>query len=230
MIVAERKPFSEIMSMVEDFSKILVVGCGSCVTICMAGGEEEVKILVSQLRLAFKKNKKDVEVEGAMALRQCDNEFLNEPTLIEKVKKADIVISMACGVGVQHASAFFTRVVNNKVVKVVPGLNTTFMGANMDVGIWEERCIGCGDCVLEKTGGICPITRCAKSLLNGPCGGSSDGKCEINKETDCAWHLIIERLEALGELDRIKPIEMYKDWRPSHDGGPRRIIREDMRI
>ena len=230
MIVGERKPFSEIMSMVEDFSKILIVGCGSCVTICMAGGEEEVTILGSQLRLAFQRNKKDVEVEEAMALRQCDDEYMNEPALIEKVKKADIVISMACGVGVQHATAFFNRIITDKPIKVVPGLNTTFMGANMDVGIWEERCVGCGDCVLEKTGGICPITRCAKSLLNGPCGGSSNGKCEINKDTECAWHLIVERLEALGELDRIKPVEMYKDWRSSHDGGPRKIIREDMRI
>jgi ferredoxin len=230
MIVGERKPFSEIMSMVEDFSKILIVGCGSCVTICMAGGEEEVKILGSQLRLAFQKNKRDIEIEEAMALRQCDDEYMNEPALIDKVKKADTVISMACGVGVQHATAFFNRIVTNKPIKVVPGLNTTFMGANMDVGIWEERCVGCGDCVLEKTGGICPITRCAKSLLNGPCGGSSNGKCEISKETECAWDLIIERLDALGELDRIKALEMYKDWRPSHSGGPRKIVREDLRL
>jgi ferredoxin len=230
MIVGERKTFSEILSMVEDYSKILVIGCGSCVTVCMAGGEEEVKILASQLRLAFGKNKRDVKVEEAMALRQCDDEYLNDPLLLDKVKAADIVISMACGVGVQHATSFFNRRITDKPIRVVPGLNTTFMGANLDVGIWEERCVGCGNCVLEKTGGICPVTRCAKSLLNGPCGGSSDGKCEINKEIDCAWHLIIERLEALGELDRLKPMEPYKDWRPSHDGGPRKTVREDMRI
>jgi ferredoxin len=230
MIVGERKTFSEILSMVEDYSKILVIGCGSCVTVCMAGGEEEVKILASQLRLAFGKNKRDVKVEEAMALRQCDDEYLNDPLLVDKVKAADIVISMACGVGVQHATSFFNRRITDKPIRVAPGLNTTFMGANLDVGIWEERCVGCGNCVLEKTGGICPVTRCAKSLLNGPCGGSSDGKCEINKEIDCAWHLIIERLEALGELDRLKPMEPYKDWRPSHDGGPRKTVREDMRI
>jgi ferredoxin len=230
MIVGERKTFSEILSMVEDYSKILVIGCGSCVTVCMAGGEEEVKILASQLRLAFGKNKRDVKVEDAMALRQCDDEYLNDPLLLDKVKAADIVISMACGVGVQHATSFFNRRITDKPIRVVPGLNTTFMGANLDVGIWEERCVGCGNCVLEKTGGICPVTRCAKSLLNGPCGGSSDGKCEINKEIDCAWHLIIERLETLGELDRLKPMEPYKDWRPSHDGGPRKTVREDMRI
>jgi len=230
MIVAERKPFSEILSMVENFSKIIVLGCGSCVTICMAGGEEEVKILASQLRLFFKKEKKDVEVEEFMALRQCDDEYMDAPTLIEKVRDADVVVSMACGVGVQHATAFFNRVITDRPARVVPALNTTFMGANLDLGIWEERCVGCGDCVLEKTGGICPVTRCAKSLLNGPCGGSSNGKCEINKDTECAWHLIVERLNALGELGRIKDVEMYKDWRPSHSGGPRKIVREDMRL
>lgn len=230
MIVGERKPFSQIVSMVEEYSKILILGCGSCVTICMAGGEEEVEILASQLRLALRKNGKNVEVEEFMVLRQCDDEFLDDPSLIEKVRNMDVVVSMACGVGVQHACSFFNRVIDDSAIRVVPAINTTFMGANMDVGEWEERCLGCGDCVLEKTGGICPITRCAKSLLNGPCGGSSNGKCEINKDTDCAWDLIIERLEALGELDRIKPVEMYKDWRPSHSGGPRKIVREDLRL
>lgn len=230
MIVGERKPFSQIMSMVEDYSKILILGCGSCVTICMAGGEEEARILASQLSLALRKNGKKGEIEEFMVLRQCDNEFLDDPSLIEKVRDVGIVVSMACGVGVQHACSFFNRVIDDRAIRVVPALNTTFMGANMDVGEWEERCLGCGDCVLEKTGGICPITRCAKSLLNGPCGGSSNGKCEISKDTDCAWHLILERLEALGELDRIKPVEMYKDWRPSHDGGPRKTVREDEKI
>ncbi|MCD6295948.1 MAG: methylenetetrahydrofolate reductase C-terminal domain-containing protein [Deltaproteobacteria bacterium] len=230
MIVAERKPFSEILSMVENYSRIIVLGCGSCVTICMAGGEDEVKILASQLRLAFKKDKKNIEVEEFMALRQCDDEFMDDPVLIEKVQGADVVISMACGVGVQHATAFFNRVITDSPTRIVPALNTTFMGANIGVGVWEERCVGCGDCVLEKTGGICPVTRCAKSLLNGPCGGSSNGSCEINKDTECAWHLIVERLKTLDELDRIKPVEMYKDWRSSHDGGPRKIVREDMKL
>lgn len=230
MIIAERKPFSEILSMVEDYSKILILGCGSCVTVCMAGGEEEVKILGSQLRLALRRNGKNAEVEEFMALRQCDDEYMEAPALIERVKEADILVSMACGVGVQHASTFFNRVIDDRPIRVVPALNTTSMGANIEVGEWHERCLGCGDCVLEKTGGICPITRCAKSLLNGPCGGSSNGKCEISRDTDCAWHLIIERLDALGELDRIRTVEPYKDWRPSHSGGPRKTVREDMKI
>jgi ferredoxin len=230
MIVATRKPFEEIKGYANNSETIIVLGCETCVAVCQAGGRKEVEILASELRLAFGNDGKKVEVYEEATIRQCDDEYMDDPLLLDRVRAADIVISMACGVGVQHATTFFNRVILDKPVKVVPALNTTFMGANLDVGIWEERCVGCGDCVLEKTGGICPITRCAKSLLNGPCGGSSNGKCEINKETDCAWHLIVERLKALGELDRIKAVEPYKDWRPSHSGGPRRIVREDIRI
>jgi len=230
MITAERKPFEEIKESVKDYKKIMVLACGTCVAVCQAGGEKEAAILASELRLAFGNEGKKVEVNEECAVRQCDDEFMADPPFLEKVKEADVIISIACGVGVQHACNFFNRVIEGKPIRVIPGLNTTFMGANIDVGLWEERCLGCGDCVLEKTGSICPITRCAKSLLNGPCGGSSDGKCEISRDIDCAWHLIIERLEALGELERIKPVEMYKDWRPSHSGGPRKIVREDLRL
>ncbi len=230
MITAERKPFGEIKESVKDFKKIMVLGCGTCVAVCQAGGEKEAAILASELRLAFGNEGEKVEVNEETVVRQCDDEFMADTAFLEKVEEADVIISLACGVGVQHACNFFNRAINGKPIRVIPGLNTTFMGANIDVGLWEERCLGCGDCILEGTGGICPITRCAKSLLNGPCGGSSDGKCEISKDTDCAWHLIIERLEALGELERIKPVEMYKDWRPSHDGGPRKIVREDLRL
>ena len=230
MITANRKPFGEIKESVKNYEKIMVLGCETCVAICQAGGRKEVEILASELRLTFGSEGEKVEVNEEAVTRQCDDEFMDDPVLIEKVQAADVVISMACGVGVQHATAFFNRVITDSPTRIVPALNTTFMGANIGVGVWEERCVGCGDCVLEKTGDICPVTRCAKSLLNGPCGGSSNGSCEINKDTECAWHLIVERLKALDELDRIKPVEMYKDWRSSHDGGPRKIVREDMRL
>ncbi len=230
MITADRKPFEEIKESVKDYKKIMVLGCETCVAICQAGGEKEAEILASELRLAFGNEGNKVEVNDELVVRQCDDEFMADPAFLEKVKEADVILSIACGVGVQHACKFFNRVITDKPIRVIPGLNTTFMGANIDVGLWEERCLGCGDCVLEKTGGICPIARCAKSLLNGPCGGSSDGKCEINKELDCAWNLIIERLEVLGDLERIKPVEMYKDWRSSYSGGPRKRVREDLRL
>jgi ferredoxin len=230
MITADRKPFEEIKASVKDYDRIMVLGCETCVAVCQAGGEKEAEILASELRLAFGNEGKKVEVSDEHVVRQCDDEFMADPAFLEKVRAADVVLSIACGVGVQHACNFFNRTIGEKPTRVIPGLNTTFMGANIDVGLWEERCLGCGDCVLERTGGICPIARCAKSLLNGPCGGSSGGKCEINPDTDCAWHLIIERLEVMGELDRIKPVEMYKDWRPSHSGGPRKRVREDLRL
>jgi ferredoxin len=230
MITADRKPFEEIKASVKDYDRIMVLGCETCVAVCQAGGEKEAEILASELRLAFGNEGEKVEVNDEHVIRQCDDEFMADPAFLEKVKAADVVLSIACGVGVQHACNFFNRTITEKPTRVIPGLNTTFMGANIDVGLWEERCLGCGDCVLERTGGICPITRCAKSLLNGPCGGSSSGKCEINPDTDCAWHLIIERLEVMGELDRIKPVELYKDWRPSHSGGPRKRVREDLRL
>ncbi|MCL6559596.1 MAG: methylenetetrahydrofolate reductase C-terminal domain-containing protein, partial [Firmicutes bacterium] len=113
---------------------------------------------------------------------------------------------------------------------VVPAMNTKFVGGSKEHGIWEERCGLCGDCVLHLTGGICPIIRCSKSILNGPCGGSQYGKCEISKEVDCAWQLIYDRMVALGQLDSLKEIQPPKDWTKSRDGGPRKMTREDVMI
>ena len=114
-------------------------------------------------------------------------------------------------------------------VPVVPAVNTTFLGAALEQGVWAERCQGCGDCVLEITGGICPIARCSKSLLNGPCGGSSEGKCEIDPEVDCGWQLIYDRLSALGKLENLNRMLPARDWSTSRDGGPRRRVVEELR-
>ena len=129
---------------------------------------------------------------------------------------------MACGCGVQEIARRF------KEKPVLPAVNTAFMGASERQGVWAERCQGCGDCVLGLTGGICPIARCSKRLLNGPCGGSTNGKCEIDPDVDCAWQLIWDRLKALGIEDRYEENMPAKDWRTSRDGGPRKIIREDL--
>ena len=108
-----------------------------------------------------------------------------------------------------------------KTTPVYPALNTTFLGAVEQPGYFTEKCQACGNCVLALTGGLCPIARCAKRLLNGPCGGVSNGKCEINKELDCIWHLIVERLEALGRLDDYEKLFPLKDWSKDRAGGPR---------
>ncbi|MBA7681085.1 hypothetical protein ES703_89413 [subsurface metagenome] len=223
MIIAERKPFAEIYDMVRGCDKLLVLGCGSCVTVCMAGGEKEVGILASTLRLANRKNGIEAEIREATIERQCDREFFE--TVSEDIAWADRVLSMACGVGVQFCGELFED------KPVLPSLNTRFYGATKDQGVWSERCAGCGECVLHKFGGICPIARCSKSLLNGPCGGSQNGKCEIDPENlDCGWQLIYDRMKLLGILDRLEKNQPLKDWSTGRSGGPGEVIREDVKL
>ncbi|MBD3308690.1 hypothetical protein GF339_19905 [candidate division KSB3 bacterium] len=221
MITAVQKPFEEIAEIIKGYEHLLILGCGTCVTVCMAGGEKEVGVLASTLRLAHKKNGDSVEIEEETIERQCDREFF-EP-IQEKVKQADAVLSMACGVGVQFCGELFPD------KRVLPALNTKFYGTTEQQGMWSERCGGCGTCVLADFGGVCPIARCSKSLLNGPCGGSQDGKCEVEPENlDCGWQLIIDRMSALGILHQLEANQPIKDWSTGRDGGPGKIIREDM--
>lgn len=205
MIIAERKPFNEIKEMVTPFRKIMVVGCGTCVAICWAGGEREVAELASQLRLAFPQGEKEV-IEGTIQ-RQCEKEMVSVPELKGPIESVDVVVSLACGVGVQTVAQLFPD------KTILPGLNTTFMGMPEREGLWVEYCIGCGDCLLGRTGGICPNVRCAKGLLNGPCGGTKNDKCEADPEKDCAWVLIYNQLKRQGKLDLIREINTPRDYR-----------------
>ena len=220
MIVAEQKPISEIWEMVQDFEKILVIGCKGCVTVCNVGGAKEVGILASSLRIAAKKKGKNMQVGEATLERQCDPEYIEE--IKDIIVNYDAVVSIACGVGPQFLSERYTS------TRVFPGLNTKFMGGAIEHGIWSERCAGCGTCIVHYFGGLCPIARCSKSLLNGPCGGSSGGKCEISKEVDCIWDLIVKKLMSQGRLDELKKFRPPKDWTTARDGGPRRMIREEL--
>jgi len=219
MIVGERKPFEEIQSLLEGYKKILLVGCGTCVKVCFAGGDKEVAVLASQLKISSKKARKNIEITEMTVERQCEIEFIDE--IAPEVDKHDIVMSMACGAGVQMLSSRFPD------IHVVPAVNTTFLGLLEKQGVFIENCLGCGSCVLGQFGGICPVTRCAKSLFNGPCGGSQNGWCEVDPETPCAWQLIIDRLTALGRLDTLREINEPKNWNTAHHGGPRKLIRED---
>ncbi len=221
MIVAEQKPLAEIKSMMAAAERVLVVGCGTCVTVCFAGGAKEVGILASSLRMSTKLDGNTTVVDECTVQRQCEWEY-NAP-LAEKLDDYDVVLSLGCGVGVQTLAEQFPK------KRIMPGLNTKFMGLPTEQGVWEERCAACGDCILDRTGGVCPIARCAKQLLNGPCGGSQNGVCEINPDLPCAWQLIWERMTALGQIDRLLELQPPKDWRTSRDGGPRKIVREDLR-
>ncbi len=222
MIVAEQKPLDEIKTLIGDAQKVLVVGCGTCVTVCFSGGSRESAILATSLRMTSKLGGNAKAVTDLTVQRQCEWEYLD--AIAEQVGEADIVLSLGCGVGVQAMVEHFPK------AWIVPGLNTSFMGLPTEQGIWAERCAACGDCILGLTGGICPIARCSKSLLNGPCGGSEDGHCEISPDVPCAWQLIYDRLSSMGKLDVLLELQPPKNWRASRDGGPRRIVREDLRL
>jgi ferredoxin len=204
MIVAERKSLEQIEAMIEGFDKILVAGCGTCVAVCMAGGEKEVELLAAQLRMKAKVDGKQRTVDEITITRQCDKEYLDQ--IAKYVDDYDAVISTACGAGVQ----FLAERYDDKVV--LPGLNTLFIGVAEEAGVWSQRCMACEDCVLDQTGGICPMTICAKNSLNGPCGGTNHGKCEVSEEKDCAWTLIYRKLEKTGRLDYMRKIQPPKDY------------------
>jgi len=222
VIVAEQKKLDEIKTLIGDAKNVLVVGCGTCVTVCFAGGSREAAILAASLRMASKLDGGEKNVTDVTVQRQCEWEYLD--TIAEQIANADTVLSIGCGIGVQAIAEHFPE------CWVVPGLNTTFLGVPLEQGIWAERCAACGDCVLGITGGICPIARCSKSLLNGPCGGSEGGHCEINADIPCAWQLIYDRLTSKGKLDVLLELQPPKNWQTSRDGGPRKIVREDLRL
>jgi ferredoxin len=221
MVMGEGKPIDEILSMIADKKKILVVGCRGCVTVCSAGGQKEVEILSSTIRLAREKEGNPIEIREETLERQCDQEYLE--LMRGYIDDFEAVVSIACGAGVQFMAEKYRR------MPIYPGINTDFIGVTLEQGVWSERCQACGNCILYKTGGICPITRCSKSMLNGPCGGSNKGKCEIDPDVDCGWQLIYDRLKELGSLELFEEVIPVKDWSKSRDGGPRKIIREDLK-
>ncbi len=216
MIVAERKPFEEIKETVKGYKKLLILGCGTCVSVCHAGGEKEVELLAAELRMASKLDGEEVEIGELTIQRQCDKEYI-EP-IIEKAREYDAVLSMACGAGVQFVAEMLES------IPVLPALNTRFIGVAAEEGIWLEKCRACGNCVLADYGGICPMTMCAKGLVNGPCGGYKDGKCETSSERDCAWILIYNRLAKQGRLDKMREISPLKDY--SAQSHPARQVNE----
>ena len=218
MIMAEPKPIEEIINEIKDFDKVLIAGCNGCVAVCEAGGLKEVEILASALRMYFANRQKQIEVGEVSLTRQCDKEYLAE--LKDRIGNYDAVVSIACGAGVQFMVEMYDK------MRIFPGVNTCFIGVTDEKGVWSERCQACGECILASTGGICPVARCSKRMLNGPCGGSSDGKCEISKDVPCGWHMIYERLKELGELWRFEAPTTAKDWLKSREGGPRKLTKE----
>ena len=211
MIVADRKPFDEIKEMVKNFKKVLNVGCGGCTSICLSGGQKEVGILNEELKKAFELDHIPLQIDSFTIERQCNADFY--PLLDEMMKPYEAILSMACGAGVQFMADRYPEKL------VFPALNTIFVGVDRDLGWFEENCRTCRECVLGETAGICPVTRCAKSLFNGPCGGTSrEGKCEVNKDTPCAWFEIHKRLKQQNRLENILKIKPAREWRNQTPG------------
>lgn len=215
MIVANRKPFAEIKEMLQGYTKVLNVGCGTCVSVCLTGGEKEVDLLNTELEMTRRLDDDPIDIHGHTIERQCDREYLAELDSIIEEGEYDALLSMACGVGIQFLAERYP------LIPTFPAVDTSGLAVNQAVGWYEERCRSCSECVLGFTGGICPITMCAKGLLNGPCGGTNIGNCEISNEQPCAWHRIYHRLKGQNRLDAIKSINVTRGWR---DQAPRDLI------
>jgi ferredoxin len=212
--ITVQKPLAEITKYLEKCQKVYIIGCGTCATLCHTGGKSEVLEMKDKLKANGKK------VTGWMVIpTACDE--LTKYALQENAKEieqADCILAMTCAIGVQTISLHL-----KELKPVYPALNTLFLGMEESPGHFIEVCLQCGGCVLGRTACICPLVRCAKSLLNGPCGGSSGGKCEISPDIPCAWQMIYDRLAEMGRLDELEEIEPVKDWSVSVSGGPRGI-------
>lgn len=208
MIITSQKPEEKIEEMVKPYKKIFIVGCGSCATSCQTGGEKEVEEIAEKLRGKV--------IGSAIVEEPCDLRLDRRDLKAYRnsIKEADAVMVMSCGAGVQTISDY-----SNKIV--IPALDTLFIGQTERIGRFYDTCKACGDCILDETGGICPITRCPKSILNGPCGGQVEGKCEVGDyNNDCAWILIWKKLK---EQDRIN---LFIKFRPPRDYSKKVLLRE----
>jgi ferredoxin len=216
MIKATRKPLEQIVEMAGGYRRVLVAGCGGCTSVCLAGGQREAVELADELSAHARTVPVPRECTTFTIERQCNPEFLGE--IGGLVENADCILSMACGAGAGLLADAYPK------IPVFPALDTLFIGVDRDVGFYEERCRSCGTCQLGDTGGICPVTRCSKGVLNGPCGGTrEDGSCELADGIHCAWHDIYERLKGQGRLDKILVVRPPMDW---VEHGPRVLVQK----
>ena len=204
MIKATPKPLDEIINAVKAYKRILNLGCGGCVSVCLAGGQKEVQEINRELNYRFKLENQSCRIDDYTVERQCNLRYFEG--LDDRISGYDCLLSMACGAGVQLLAERFPK------LPVFPGVNTVSIGIDREIGVYEEKCRACGECVLGYTGGVCPVTRCAKGLFNGPCGGTNKGKCEVSQEIPCAWIEIYNRLKEQNRLHHIHHIRPPMLW------------------
>lgn len=213
MIITKQKAYEAILASLEDYKKIFLVGCGDCATTCKAGGEEELAAMRGKLESSGKTVTGTVVPEATCVASKIK---LSIGKNREAFKDSEAVLIFACGL----AAASFKE--NDRFgLEIIPGCDTLF-GSIIDAkGDFSERCSACGECIIDTTGGICPVTMCSKGILNGPCGGVKMGKCEVGSDRDCAWVLIYEDLKAKGKQDKFLKIAPPKDY--SKSGKPRSL-------
>ena len=220
MIVTTQKPLDEVLGFITPYTKVLIAGCDGCTQ--PPRGLREAKTLSQLLELAGKLKHKGFNFTVTTVAKQCDN-YLAASILKPHTDNVEAVLSLACGIGIQTLAGVFPE------ISIFPAQNTHFMGAEeREASILEERCAGCGTCIIHYFDGMCPIARCSKSLLNGPCGGSANGKCEISKNVDCIWDMIVRKKMDEGRLDELMRFRPAKDWTSARDGGPRESVREEL--
>lgn len=207
MIITKQKEFKEIFRLIDN-KPVFIIGCSECATLCNTGGEKEV----IEMENRFKN--KGVEVTGWVILDPACH-LNNDKRMLKGYKKnidkAEKVIVLACGNGTQTVSEII------KDTDVIAGNDTLFLGEIKRAGEFEKRCEMCGKCIVDSFGGFCPVSRCPKQMLNGPCGGAVDGKCEVNKEMDCVWILILDYLKKKNKLDLLDTIQEPKNWSKSNE-------------
>jgi len=214
MVKATRKSLEEIYRTLKPYHRVLTVACGGCTSVCLAGGQREALELNDELTELARRDKLPMQFTCFTTERQCNPEFVGD--LKEMAANCDCMLSTACGVGVGCLAETFPT------VPAFPALDTLFLGVDVDVGLYEERCRSCGECVLGVTAGICPVVRCSKGSFNGPCGGTRcDGTCEVGGGLHCAWNDIYERLKA---QNRVQAILEYRPPRNWNDKGPATLV------
>ncbi|MBT0662764.1 methylenetetrahydrofolate reductase C-terminal domain-containing protein [Geobacter pelophilus] len=201
MIVSQQKPLDEILSELDGISRVFLIGCAKCATVCKAGGEEEVWQMQESLTAVGREITGSIVIDEVCHMLRTARDLRSRK---EMVDEAEAIVVLACGAGVQSVSATTSK-------RTLAGLDTKFLGNIKRLGQFEQKCSLCGECLLSRTGGICPVTVCPKSLLNGPCGGMDNGRCEVDLESECAWKMIFDRLSDRGDAERIKKTVSAKD-------------------
>jgi len=202
MIISEQKSKEELLLALDGCERLFLVGCAACATACKSGGEEEVFRMQEWLTSLGREVTGSLIIEEACHIMRAGRDLRQHRLGVEE---ADVLLVLACGAGIQSVSSSTDK-------RVIGGLNSLFLGNIRRFGQYEEKCSLCGDCILNETAGICPVTNCAKGLLNGPCGGMEEGRCEADRDKECAWNEIFQRLKKQGRPGVFARTVPPKNW------------------